>query len=114
MINFKIIGKQTIVDSLDDIEKFIDQYKQLITELIRSIRDQLLDYLLNEIMNIVGDLAKEIALKLSVEQAMYYSRLMKKLINCFRIHGKTLDFVLDDVQYADIMQFEEEPLNKEC
>ena len=111
LINLKIIGRETNFD----LEGFIGQYKQLIADLIRSIRDQLLDYLMREIMIIIGDLVKEITIKLSVEQARYYARLIKRLIDCFRKHGRSLDFNVDDVNYADILPEEqEEPKNNEC
>lgn len=111
LINLKIIGRETNFD----LEGFIGQYKQLIADLIRSIRDQLLDYLMREIMIIIGDLVKEITIKLSVEQARYYARLIKRLIDCFRKHGKSLDFNVGNVDYADILPEEqEEPKNNEC
>lgn len=111
LINLKIIGRETNFD----LEGFIGQYKQLIADLIRSIRDRLLDYLMREIMIIIGDLVKEITIKLSVEQARYYARLIKRLIDCFRKHGKSLDFNVDNVDYADILPEEqEEPKNNEC
>ena len=110
LINLKIIGRETNFD----LEGFIGQYKQLIADLIRSIRDQLLDYLMREIMIIIGDLVKEITIKLSVEQARYYARLIKRLIDCFRKHGKSLDFNVGNVDYADIYEEQEEPKNNEC
>lgn len=111
LINLKIIGRETNFD----LEGFIGQYKQLIADLIRSIRDQLLDYLMREIMIIIGDLVKELTIKLSIEQARYYARLIKKLIDCFRRHGRDLDFNIDNVDYADILPSEEEePKNNEC
>lgn len=111
LINLKIIGRETNFD----LEGFIGQYKQLIADLIRSIRDQLLEYLMREIMIIIGDLVKELTIKLSVEQARYYARLIKKLIDCFRKRGRNLDFDIDNVDYADILPSEEEePKNNEC
>lgn len=110
LINLKIIGRETNFD----LEGFIGQYKQLIADLIRSIRDQLLDYLMREIMIIIGDLVKEITIKLSVEQARYYARLIKRLIDCFRKHGRSLDFNVDNVDYSDIYEEQEEPKNDEC
>lgn len=110
LINLKIIGRETNFD----LECFIGQYKQLIADLIRSIRDQLLDYLMREIMIIIGDLVKEITIKLSVEQARYYARLIKRLIGCFRKHGRSLDFNVDNVDYSDIYEEQEEPKNNEC
>ena len=65
-------------------------------------------------MIIIGDLVKEITIKLSVEQARYYARLIKRLIGCFRKHGRSLDFNVDNVDYADIYEEQEEPKNNEC
>lgn len=110
LINLRIIGQETNFD----LEGFIWKYKTLITDLIRSIRDQILDYLMREILIIVGDLVKEVTLKLSIEQARYYSRLIAKLVKCFKKYGRNLDFNVDDVDYADILQTEEEPKNNEC
>ena len=111
LINLRIIGRETNFD----LKGFIGQYRQLIAEIIRSIRDQLLDYLLKEIMIIIGDLVKELTIKLSVEQARYYARLIKKLIECFKKHGSGLDFDIDNVDYADILPSEEEePKDNEC
>lgn len=110
LVNLKIIGRQTNFN----LEGFIGQYKQLIADLIRSIRDQLLEYLLREIMIIIGDLVKEITIKLSVEQARYYADLIKKLIDCFRKHSKEFNFNIDNVNYADIYEDMEEPKNNEC
>lgn len=111
LINLKIIGRETNFD----LEGFIGQYKQLIVDLIRSIRDQLLNYLLKEIMIIIGDLVKELTLRLGIEQARYYARLIKQLISCFKRYGKEADFDIDNVDYADILpQEQEEPKNNEC
>lgn len=110
LINLRIIGRETNFN----LEGFIGQYKQLIADLIRSIRDQILDYLMREIMIIIGDLVKEVTLKLSIEQARYYSRLIAKLISCFKKHGRNLDFNVDNVDYSDIYKEIEEPKNDEC
>lgn len=112
LINLKIIGRE----SNFNLEEFLGQYKQLIADLIRSIRDQLLEYLQRELMMIIGDLVKELTVKLSLEQAQYYTRLIKKLIDCFkrRKSNNDIDFNIDDVDYADILPSEEEPKNNDC
>lgn len=112
LINLKIIGRE----SNFNLEEFLGQYKQLIADLIRSIRDQLLEYLQRELMMIIGDLVKELAIKLSLEQAQYYARLIKKLIDCFKRRKSNInfDFNIDDVDYSDILPSEEEPINNDC
>lgn len=111
LINLKIIGRE----SNFNLEEFLGQYKQLIADLIRSIRDQLLEYLQRELMMIIGDLVKELTVKLSLEQAEYYARLIKKLIACFKRQRSGLDFNIDNVDYSDILQSEEEePKNNDC
>lgn len=111
LINLKIIGRE----SNFNLEEFLGQYKQLIADLIRSIRDQLLEYLQRELMIIIGDLVKELTVKLSLEQAEYYARLIKKLIACFKRQRSGLDFNIDNVDYSDILPSEEEePKNNDC
>ena len=113
LINLKIIGRE----SNFNLEEFLGQYKQLIADLIRSIRDQLLEYLQRELMMLIGDLVKELTIKLTLEQAEYHTRLIKKLIDCFKRwkrNNTDIDFNIDDVDYADILSSEEEPKNNDC
>lgn len=116
LINLKIIGRE----SNFNLEEFLGQYKQLIADLIRSIRDQLLEYLQRELMILIGDLVKELTIKLTLEQAEYRTRLIKKLIDCFKIfkrrkrNNTDIDFNIDDVDYSDILPSEEEPKNNDC
>lgn len=110
LINLKLLG----YNANFDLETFIGQFKQLITSILREIRDQLIRYLVTELMIILRDLAKEIAVKISVEQAMYYARLIKRLVECIKRKGLRLDWKMDDVDYADIYDTEEEPKNNDC
>ena len=110
LINLEILGKDTNFN----LEGFIGQFKQLIASEIRTIRDQLIKYLVNELMKILGNIATEIAVKIGIEQAQYYYRLMKKIIDCFKRKGTTLDFTIDSVEHADIITEEQTPKNAEC
>lgn len=110
LINLEILGKDTNFN----LEGFIGQFKQLIASLIRTIRDQLLKYLVDELMKILGNIATEITVKIGIEQAQYYYRLMKKIIDCFKRKGTTLDFTIDSVEHADIITEEQTPKNAEC
>lgn len=110
LINLEILGKDTNFN----LEGFIGQFKQLIASLIRTIRDQLIKYLVDELMKIIGNIATEIAVKIGIEQAQYYYRLMKKIIDCFKRKGTTLDFTIDSVEHADIITEEQTPKNAEC
>ena len=110
LINLEILGKDTNFN----LEGFIGQFKQLIASLIRTIRDQLIKYLVDELMKILGNIATEIAVKIGIEQAQYYYRLMKKIIDCFKRKGTTLDFTIDSVEHADIITEEQTPKKAEC
>lgn len=110
LINLEILGKDTNFN----LEGFIGQFKQLIASLIRTIRDQLIKYLVDELMKILGNIATEITVKIGIEQAQYYYRLMKKIIDCFKRKGTTLDFTIDRVEHADIITEEQTPKNTEC
>ena len=110
LINLRIIGRTTNFD----LKGFLESYSNLIAELIRSIRDQILKFFLDELMILIRELALDVTIKLSIEQAKYYSRLIKKLIECFKRFKKDIDFDVANVDYADILDSEEEPKNNEC
>ena len=110
LINLELLGRNTNFD----LEGFIGQFKQLITSILREIRDQLINYLITQLMIILGELAKEIAVRISVEQSLYYARLIKRLLDCIKRKGMRLDWTMDNVDYADIYNTEEEPKNNEC
>ena len=71
-------------------------------------------------MILIGDLVKELTIKLTLEQAEYRTRLIKKLIDCFKIfkrrkrNNTDIGFNIDDIDYADILPSEEEPKNNDC
>jgi len=113
LINLKIIGRETNFN----LEGFLLQYRQLIADIIRSIRDIIIDYITKELMVIINDLVKEISFKLNIEQVLYWQRLLKKLIDSFRFrkqNGYTIDFNIDSVDYADILPSETSPKDSEC
>lgn len=110
LINLKIIGQEPNFN----LEQFLGSYKTLIANLIRAIRDQLLSYLVEQLMKIIGNIVKDVAYKLSIEQAKYYTRLIKQLVDCFKKHRDNLDYNIDDVDYADILADNGEPVSSEC
>lgn len=110
LINLEILGKDTNFN----LEGFIGQFKQLIVSEIRTIRDRLIKYLVNKLKPILDNINTEIAVKIGIEQAQYYNRLMKKIIDCFKRKGTTLDFTIDSVEHADIITEEQTPKNAEC
>lgn len=110
LINLKTLGRETNFN----LQDFIAMFKQLIASLIRSIRDMLIQYLMEELMKILSQLATDLAARISIEQAMYYARLIKRLIDCFRKRNNTLDWTMDIVEHADIVSSDEEPKNAEC
>ena len=112
-VNLRLLGKQPNFN----INSFIDENKQMMVNILRSVRDTLVQYLVDELMKILAGLAREVSVKMAVEQAQYYSRLIKRLISCIkssRGDGDETDFNIDDVNYADIIQETEEPKNNEC
>lgn len=110
LINLKTLGRETNFN----LQDFMAMFKQLIASIIRAIRDQLIQYLLNELMKLLATLASDVAARIAIEQAAYYARLIKRLIDCFRKRSNTLDFNIDTVEHADIIQEEEQPKNAEC
>lgn len=112
LINLQIMGQETNFN----IQEFIGKYKQLIANILRSVRDQLLKYLTDELYKLLGDIATEVAVKIGVEQMEYYKRLMKQIMECFKLQRSrnNLDFNIDDVDYADILAEETVEKPKKC
>lgn len=110
LINLKTLGMETNFNLND----FIAMFKQLIVALIRSVRDALLQYLMDELMKLLSDIAAAVAVKISTEQALYYARLIKRIYECIKRKEQTLDWQMDEVNHADIIQENEEPKNAEC
>lgn len=112
-INLKIMGRE----SNFDLATFIDSFKQLISGIVKTIRDELMRLFKEWLMEIIGDLAKNLGAKLALEQIMYYQQLLRKCIECFRLHGtNTIGYDMATVDYADIYETENntEPVNSEC
>ena len=110
LINLKLLGQ----DVNFNLEGFIEKFKQLITNLLRAIRDYLINYLVDKLMSILSDLVKEIAIRMNIEQAQYYARLLKKLIDCIKGKGNGMNFNIDNVDYADIYQQKAENNTDKC
>lgn len=110
LINLKLLGQ----DVNFNLEGFIEKFKQLITNLLRAIRDYLINYLVDKLMSILSDLMKEIAIRMNIEQAQYYARLLKKLIDCIKGKGDDMNFNIDNVDYADIYQQKAENNTDKC
>ena len=109
MMNLKLLGNEPNFD----LQKFIQQFKDLISQLVKTVRDNVLEYFKNLLMEILQELVKTLAIKISLEQYQYYITLITHCINCLKIHRNQFDWIQDDVNYADIteaVQLE----NQEC
>lgn len=109
-VNLELLGQNRSFN----INDFIDMHRQMITELLRAVRDSLLQFLTDKLKLILGDLATEVAIKLTAEQAAYYVRLITRLIECFKRNRNSIDFKTGDINYADILEQTEEPVDNDC
>lgn len=112
-INLQMLGSEPNFD----LAAFVEMHKQMIVSIIRSIRDKLISLLVEFLQKIVGRLAEEIGKKMAVEQIFYYKELIKRCIESFKMWGRSkyMDFDVDNIDYADILQEEsEEPNNNNC
>lgn len=109
MINLALMGD----DPNFDLAKFIQQFGDLISALIKEIRDHILEYFTNELLKVLNDLIKALALKLSLEQYQYYVTLLTHCIACLKIHRGEFDWIQDGVNYADITELNQTE-NQEC
>lgn len=111
-VNLKIMGRESTFDLIS----FMDNFKQLISGIVKTIRDELMRMLKEWLMELIGNLAKEIGAKLALEQIMYYQQLLRKCIACFQLRGgNTIGWNMQNVDYSDIYETENnEPTNAEC
>ena len=103
MMNLKIMEE----DASFDLQKFISQFKDMIVELIQSVKNAILDWFIEQLNTLIKELASQLATRLVLEQYQYYIDLLKRCISCIKIHGKQYDWVMDDVDYADITEITE-------
>ncbi len=109
MANLKFLGN----DPNFDLAKFMQQFSDLISQLIKEIRDQILEYFKNELVKIVQELVRILAVRLSLEQYQYYITLLTHCLDCLKLHRHQFDWMQDDVDYADITELSQEQ-NQEC
>lgn len=110
LINFKILGKEPSFNW----EEFWKMFKNFISLLVKLIADKVVAYFAAILMRQLDELVRQISTKLAMEQAAYYVKLIRKLIDCFKRNKSTLGFSVDDVDYADILPEGSEPINSEC
>jgi hypothetical protein len=109
MANLTVLGNEPNFD----LAKFIQQFSDLISSLIKEIRDHILEYFKNELLKILQDLVKTLAVRLTLEQYQYYITLLTHCLDCFKLHKNEFDWSQDDVNYADITELNQQE-NQEC
>lgn len=110
-INFKLMG----VPGMPDIKSFIAMSKNMLIQIIRMIRDLIIKFLLDYLMELLKPLIEMLSAKMVVESVQYYKTLIEQLIKACRLRrGTNQDFSIDEVNYADILQTESQPIINEC
>lgn len=109
MMNLKIVGQEPNFD----LNKFMQQFRDLISSLIRGVRDEIMEFFRQEVLSIIEELASQLTIKMTIEQYQYYISLLLKCIQCIKLHRYELDWQQDDVNYADILEASE-AINQEC
>ena len=109
MMNLKLMGHEPNFD----LKKFIDQFKQLIAELIRSVRDQIIQFFYDEIMKLLQEIFSKLSVQVALEQYKYYVELLTHCLDCLKFHANEYDWAQDMVQYADITDVSQ-ITNEEC
>lgn len=110
-INLKIMGR-SVNFSLKD---FIQMYRQMLVDLIRTVRDEILKFFIKHIREILLDLAKRVGVDLIREQVEFYIDLLQQCIACFRLFkfGRN-DWELGVVTADIINEESDSPKNAEC
>lgn len=111
LINLQMLGK---FDKNFNLQGFLHSKGELIAKIITEIANIWADFLLTEFKLLKADIVKLIKQKLVGEQYEYYKRLLRQCIDCFKMHEEYLDFDIDDVDYADILQEETNSSENNC
>lgn len=110
-INFKLMG----IPGMPDVKSFIAMSKNMLIQIIRMIRDLIIKFLLDYLMELLQPLIEMLSAKMVVESVQYYKTLIEQLIKACRLkRGGTQDWNMDNVDYADIIQTETQPIINEC
>lgn len=110
-INFKLMG----IPGMPDVKSFIAMSKNMLIQIIRMIRDLIIKFLLDYLMELLQPLIEMLSAKMVVESVQYYKTLIEQLIKACRLkRGGTQDWNMDNVDYADIVQTETQPIINEC
>ena len=109
MMNLKVVGQSPSFD----MNKFMQQFRDLINSLIRGVRDEIMEFFRNEVLTIIKELASQLAVKMTIEQYQYYISLLLKCVQCIKLRRNERDWKQDDVTYADITEASE-AINQEC
>lgn len=109
-INFKLMG----IPGMPDIKSFMAMSKNMLIQMIRMIRDLIIKFLLDYLMELLKPLIEMLSAKMVIESVQYYKTLIEQLIKACRLKRSNQDFTVDDVDYADILQTESQPIINEC
>lgn len=110
-INFQLMG----VPGMPDIKNFIAMSKNMLVQIIKMIRDLIIKFLLDYLKELLQPLIDMLAQKMVIESIQYYKELITQLIKACRLkRGNSQDWNIDDVDYADILQTETQPIINEC
>lgn len=109
-VNFKLMG----VPGMPDIKSFISYSKNMIVQIIRTVRDLIIKFLLDYLKELLQPIIEELSAKMVVESVQYYKTLISQLIKYCNLKRGTNDWDMDNVDYADITNQESQPIINEC
>lgn len=113
-VNRKMMGDSNTMPSFEDILK---AFSKLITSIVKELRDMILQELLNWVLELLTDLLNKIKDLIIKEQLDYYMKVLRGILRvCSFKFGKraALENKLDEVNYADIDEIEEKPIEQTC
>ena len=110
-VNNYLLGKPDIIN----IQGFIAQNKQLITNLVRNIRNVIIQLIVDFLKTLIEPLIAEVTARIGAETIQYYRDLIILLLRMCSFRGGSgeLDFTLDEVS-PDIVEQQQEPKTDQC
>ena len=110
-VNNYLLGKPDIIN----IQGFIAQNKQFITNIVRNIRNVVIQLVVDFLRTLIEPLIAEVTARIGAEAIQYYRDLIVLLLRMCSFRGGSgeLDFTLDEVS-PDIVEQQQEPKTDQC
>lgn len=120
IINSKFMGRLDGPGSIKDVPTYFQEFLRssgaLLAQIVHSVKEEILQSLLDFVLEQLRPLAAQLTSEIARETIRNYQELLAQLLQCISLFGRNgngtgVDNTIDNVDYADIIPQETEPVN---